>query len=684
MIDATQPQVLVAEFEAVSPMKSVIARAEFEALDDKVNEEIARAKETERVLEELIKDVDVVDLGRIAYKELEGVTKNGVYRGVIVPSDGFTLKEQIFDVFNGLYFSYLESYDAPLNSLLGTTGVRAAICDNYYYNSEERYFLVAGVKDSKVVYIGRGEYHMGLPQAGSLVHLLPYGLELQIDSWDNMYEAFVLTVINNNAVADELGKKRSISQELFGIKFSLDGKSRHAKAETMVRVAAADSECVDWGGWKRVGDYTLPQATVNSLGGVMLTKSIDDSEKVPTSQTIKTELDKKQAITNVVWSNDSAPLSDMNDFTTAGVYNITGEHTRNNDNLPIANTGDGHTFSARLLVLDSSISGTGIDTDKCITQVLSFSNRVGGDGNVYIRTARGASLDSLSWEKWATLQTNVNVGVVSSLDSFIDNGIYSGVYSYGGSFAETFVMVVINDYAVAGERHRSVAQFKYAFDTYKAITTFKHRILREGSTIDWTDWEDIGGKYVLPTATSNVLGGVKVYQEKGKVSSGPSGAEYSVNIRPNGQLYTTVNHADATNEGVIKVSNVVGEYIDTNPLGNRYGVNVGNDGVASVTIPYAEEHTEGLVSKVHSLDTDNDDAVPTAKAVKDALDNIPQGGGGSVDLSDYYTKEEIDNKPFVTTEPTTEELPDVPEYITRTDLDNAIAEAITITINTPV
>lgn len=44
----------------------------------------------------------------------------------------------------------------------------------------------------------------------------------------------------------------------------------------------------------------------------------------------------------------------------------------------------------------------------------------------------------------------------------------------------------------------------------------------------------------------------------------------------------------------------------------------------------------------------------------------------------------LKNTSFVTSEPTTEEVPDIPEYITRTDLDNAIAEAITNTINTPV
>lgn len=69
------------------------------------------------------------------------------------------------------------------------------------------------------------------------------------------------------------------------------------------------------------------------------------------------------------------------------------------------------------------------------------------------------------------------------------------------------------------------------------------------------------------------------------------------------------------------------------------------------------------------------------QSLNDKIDKLQLGGA---DLSNYYTKNEIDDKSFVTTEPTNEEIPDVPEYITRTDLDNAIAEAITNTINTPV
>jgi hypothetical protein len=119
---------------------------------------------------------------------------------------------------------------------------------------------------------------------------------------------------------------------------------------------------------------------------------------------------------------------------------------------------------------------------------LTLSNRVGGDGNVYIRTGRGRTYDSITWEKWGTLQTNINVGRVGSLDEFVDNGIYSGVWTDGSSFAQTFVMVVINDYAVAGD-NKTIVQYKYAYDTLKGNgePTYNTRSLHNG---EWSKWED--------------------------------------------------------------------------------------------------------------------------------------------------------------------------------------------------
>ena len=133
------------------------------------------------------------------------------------------------------------------------------------------------------------------------------------------------------------------------------------------------------------------------------------------------------------WKNTGDNLSNLNNFVEYGVYNIFGEHTRNDDNLPIMNTGGGHTFQGRLLVYDSSLSNTGNGGDDCcITQVLTLSNRVGGDGNTYIRTATGRTSAELTWGTWGKLQTNVEVGQIPEQysEALIDNGIYSGVMTY--------------------------------------------------------------------------------------------------------------------------------------------------------------------------------------------------------------------------------------------------------------
>ena len=193
----------------------------------------------------------------------------------------------------------------------------------------------------------------------------------------------------------------------------------------------------------------------------------------------------------IQWTSSSY----LDTYTTAGIYDITGERTNDADGLPLANAAPGHTFHARLLVLDSSIAGSGKDTDKCITQILSLSNRTGGDGNVYTRTGRAASKNLLAggsgWGPWGKLQQNVEVGQVTSLDSFTDNGIYSGVYTGGDTHVENFVMVVINNYAVAAETGniRSISQYKHALNI---DGTFSQMVRTgQGNTgISWGAWTD--------------------------------------------------------------------------------------------------------------------------------------------------------------------------------------------------
>ncbi len=206
------------------------------------------------------------------------------------------------------------------------------------------------------------------------------------------------------------------------------------------------------------------------------------------------ELASSSTGTTVKW--DSASCIDS--FVTAGVYNITGERLNASDGLPIENSAPGHTISARLTVLNSSIAGTGDSDDKCITQILTLSNRTGGDGDVYIRTGQAHStnmlVDGIGWEQWGKLQQNVEVGQVTSLNSYIGNGIYSGVYTDGSTFFETFVMVVINNYAVAGATGtiRRISQFKYALGI-DGTFSYKTRSGYGNTGINWNEWVDLNG-----------------------------------------------------------------------------------------------------------------------------------------------------------------------------------------------
>lgn len=197
---------------------------------------------------------------------------------------------------------------------------------------------------------------------------------------------------------------------------------------------------------------------------------------------------------SVVWGS----VTHADTFVTAGTYNIKGERTVLTDGLPIDNAVPGNIINAKLVVLDSSISGNGADDDKCVTQILTLSNRTGGDGEIYVRTGRASSKNQLAggygWEQWAKLQQNVQVGQVTSLNSYIENGMYSGVYVNGDGQFETFVMVVINNYAVAGAngKVRSVSQFKYAL-ALDGMFSYRSRSGQGNTGISWGEWSDLNG-----------------------------------------------------------------------------------------------------------------------------------------------------------------------------------------------
>lgn len=238
------------------------------------------------------------------------------------------------------------------------------------------------------------------------------------------------------------------------------------------------------------------------------------------SEDIQSQLEKINEIEiKVTWDANS----NMNDFKTPGVYEIYGERTVDTDNLPIINDGSGHSISARLTVVASTLQPA--NNEICVTQFLQLSNRIGGEGTTYVRTYNENNNDMNGWSPWqkyiGMVETYMNGdnygfgfgkesdGVDSGvgLSYFIDNGIYSGVYvddnyildqSNTPSFMETFVLIVINDYAASGKLNlpRHITQLKYAVDAITGQSTVKKRVGTGNGVISWGDWEDIGGSEV--------------------------------------------------------------------------------------------------------------------------------------------------------------------------------------------
>ena len=200
---------------------------------------------------------------------------------------------------------------------------------------------------------------------------------------------------------------------------------------------------------------------------------------------------KSQVRLNTInWQDDS----DINDYVKEGIYNIKGKKTRQDDNLPIINTGD---INARLTVI-----ATESDNNIVITQVLNLNNNAGGEGNVYIRSYQNGQ-----WKVWGKLQTNVEVGVVNQeqLDALVDNGIYSGILSTTG---ETFVIICINNYAIAqqvGIQH--ISHLKYSLVAVTGEVKIEKRT-RDAYGF-WADWTDISNLAVDNEVTNTSVNPVQ-------------------------------------------------------------------------------------------------------------------------------------------------------------------------------
>lgn len=219
----------------------------------------------------------------------------------------------------------------------------------------------------------------------------------------------------------------------------------------------------------------------------------------------------------------------MNMFTETGEYHIHGERTDANDGLPILNAGSGHTIDARLTVLDSSLTnGTGAKTDIVVTQILRLSNRMGGDGHVYVRTAQAANKSQLAtpsstawgtWEKLMGMFEKNAVKNIADLDTYTTNGMYSGLFSdtalqsLGGlqfTPGDTFLLITVNGYAASAFGTPQLTQMLYRLPSKQGSIGFARMYVRtaywNASAKSWNyqNWDKIATANDLSPITAEV------------------------------------------------------------------------------------------------------------------------------------------------------------------------------------
>lgn len=413
-----------------------------------------RQKSEMDMLRITIKPVSYFSLRKI----LLNISSNGALKSYV--------KVEISTDANGVSYQDKGSYEIsgwsgwnsiPLNMAAGGSGssnakyIRMTFFWNGYTTGYAAEYNAANASNTKAVTFAVRNISMHGENLWSNVgesNLARYGHIYKYDENQN-------TIFPKNVACAELTCGTLNSTALIGDNLTLRNKTQN-------HFFAAPADKNGNTTWRRIAPADLPIATTSNVGGIKIGTGLDitgesvvvkhdnktlfagDNAKDTSSITDSYRDHPLQLGKDYKWVNNGSNLSNLNNFTNCGIYNIFGEHTRNDDNLPIMNTGGGHTFSGRLFVYDSSLPNTGnAGNDCCITQVLTLSNRVGGDGNMYIRTASGSTKDNLTWSKWGKLQANVEVGQIHSndIDTLIDNGIYSGVhfnkaetYSYDGAY----------------------------------------------------------------------------------------------------------------------------------------------------------------------------------------------------------------------------------------------------------
>jgi hypothetical protein len=384
-----------------------------------------------------------------------------------------------------------------------------------------------------------------------------------------------------------------------------------------------------------------------------------------------------RAVPTAIKGDKVGVTGDMNTYTEGGVYSI---NATGGDNLPIDNQG---IISARLVVLVTENGG-----NKVITQVLNLNNNEGGEGNIYIRAWQNGE-----WKAWGKLQTNIEVGQVNTLDHFTDNGMYSGVLTNGtptsvGTFYDTFLLIVINNYAVSipTGNPQSISQLKYSLGLDGSISVATRKRDQYGY---WTEWESIGGGgSAVDTNAIKEIKGNAVASDS--LTQSATEDDLSIEFKTLDGLSSgavTLSAATTEKAGVMSAEDKLKldasiKNIEVSPEADEVELDLEvTDNMYHVPFPAATTESAGVMTA----------------ADKKKLDSLtPGGGGGGGDITATPTEEVIEEiePTLVSTalRKTPQVLTDSEKGIARenigavgfSDLNNAIAEAIVNTLNTAV
>lgn len=230
----------------------------------------------------------------------------------------------------------------------------------------------------------------------------------------------------------------------------------------------------------------------------------------------KKKLNKTKPVEEVTWTGQHH----MNAYTECGEFHIHGERTTNEDGLPILNEG---TIDATLTVLDSSLpNGTDSDTGTCVTQILRLSNRKGGDGHIFIRTAQAKEKSQLAspsssywgtWEKLMGMFEKNQVFNLDDLDGYTTNGMYSGLYAneskdHGGihfSTGDTFLMITVNGYAVSNFATPQITQLLYKLPAKTSTSEQNAEIYLRTGSYNKTDKVWVWGTFTKMVTNADLL-----------------------------------------------------------------------------------------------------------------------------------------------------------------------------------